>query len=44
MFSLGVKVENGSVILTTHRIIFFTNDGAIEVPLCFVTKTGKTVS
>ncbi len=30
------------MLLTTHRVIFYTNTAAVEVPLCFITNVGKS--
>lgn len=42
--SLDVKIENGNLLLTTYRTIFFIGTSGIEVPHFFVSKIEKTVS
>lgn len=42
--TIGVKIENGNLLLTTFRVIFYMSDGAVEVPLCYVKSVDKSVS
>ena len=35
------KVKKGNILLTTHRVIYFINENAIEVPLFYIKNIEK---
>jgi hypothetical protein len=39
---LNIKIDKGSLLLTTLRVIFYTGSAAVEVPLCFVSSVSKS--
>ena len=44
IYSSSNKVQNGNILLTTHRVLFYIDNECLEVPLYNVSSFEKLVS